>query len=68
MVVLVKKKIRMSGTDLAKEVILEQLRYLSQRINKKQIKKIKFQKNEDKLDKEIECLQKASDKLMEVLN
>jgi len=62
-----RKWLRLSGFDLAKETILEQIHHLSQIIGRKETKRIEHENKAKKLSEEIECLYKASNNLKETI-
>jgi len=62
-----RKWLRLSGSDLAKETILEQIHHLSQIIGRKETKRIKHENKAKKLSEEVECLYKASNNLKETI-
>lgn len=63
----IRKWLRLSGSDLAKEIILEQIHHLSQIIGRKETKRIEHENKAKKLSEEVECLYKASNNLKETI-
>ena len=62
------KKIKhMSGKDRAKDVILEQIHYLSRKVYRKKTEIIKHEEKAKKLSEEVEYLYNASNNLKETI-